>query len=258
MKEINVPVEVREKTGSKGVLSEMRRQKKIPGVIYGGEKPPVAIAISEKELHNLLKMGSNIVIKVEYSGAKDMAIIKEIQHHAVTNAAMSVDFQRISMKEKLEVNVPIKLLGEAPGVKEHGALIDHVLRELRVRCLPADMPHEIIADISHLNMGMSITVKDLKLPEGVESVGDPSRLIVHLFIPKEEVVAAPTVEGAEAVAAEPELIATKGKKEEEGAEGEVKPAAVAKPAAAVKTATPAAKPAAPGAKPASDAAKPKA
>ena len=139
------------------------------------------------------------------------------------------------MTEKLEVMVPVHFEGEAPGVKLGGGILEHITREVRISCLPKDMPGAIMADISKLEIGQGVSVKDLKPLAGVEMLSDPNLLIANIVAPtileETAVAAAPT-------AAEPEVIA-KGKKPEEGAEGT--PAAAAKPGE--KGAAPAAAPA---------------
>ncbi|MFA5161936.1 MAG: 50S ribosomal protein L25 [Elusimicrobiales bacterium] len=216
MQELSITAQLRQKTGGKGLLSSLRRDKKIPGVVYGGEKPPVTISVAEKDLQRLQKSGSNSIINLSAEDWTDKVIIKQIQGHVITLDPVHVDFLRISMKKKLEITVPIRLHGDSKVMKETGALMEHALRELDVRCLPADIPSEIAVDVANLVLNQAVTVADLQLPPGVESLGEPTTLVVHLVIPKEEVVE--EAAAAEGGAAEPEVIA-KGKKEEEGAEG---------------------------------------
>jgi len=216
MQELNISAQPRPKTGGKGLLSSLRRSKNIPGIVYGGEKPAVSISVAEKDLQRLKKVGSNSLINLSTGSETDKVIVKQIQDHVISLEPIHVDFLRISMKEKLEITVPIRLHGDSKVMKETGALMEHMLRELTVRCLPSDIPAEIAVDVVNIQLNQAVTVADLKLPTGVESMGEPSTLVVHLVIPKEEVVE--PVAGAVPGANEPEVIA-KGKKDEEGAEG---------------------------------------
>ncbi len=211
MEEIKLVVELRKDIGGKGNLSSARNQKKIPGVVYGGKKPPVSVSVHEKDLFKVLKGGANTVIKMQYPGGADTVILKDMQRHVVTGALIHVDFHRISLTEKIEVKVPLKLAGESPGVKTHGGIMEHSLRELKVRCLPTKIPKELSADISNLDLGSNLLVKDVEVPEGVEVLDDAEHIIVTVIIPEEEEAAAAVPGEAEA---EPEVIA-KGKKEEE-------------------------------------------
>ena len=215
MKEINIQADLRPKTGGKGVLSALRRDKKIPGVVYGEKKPPVVISVAEKDIQQLGKAGANSIINLTTPEGTDKVIVKQLQLHVISLDPIHVDFIRISMTHKLEITVPIRLHGDSKVVKETGALVEHMLREMTVRCLPTDIPSEIAFDITDLQLADAITVGDLKLPKGVESVGETSTLVVHLVVPKEEVVEPlPGAVGA-ATTAEPEVIA-KGKKDEDG------------------------------------------
>lgn len=216
----------REAAGVKGKLSSLRAQGVIPAVVYGAEKDSQTISVNEKEFVSIMKKGHNAIIKLKSDKNEDSVIVKEIQRHVVTGKIIHVDFYRISMKEKIEVKVSLKFVGEAYGVKTQGGIIEHDMRELTVKCLPADIPHEISVDVSNLKIGDSIRVKDLKL-EKLEIKEDAERIIASVITAKEEVVekVAATPEGAQ----EPEVIA-KGKKEEEGAEGKEASKDAAKPA----------------------------
>ncbi|ACC98841.1 Ribosomal 5S rRNA E-loop binding protein Ctc/L25/TL5 [Elusimicrobium minutum Pei191] len=213
MEEIKVNVELREKAGVKGVLSAIRAEKKVPAVIYGGQKEPISVSITEKDLKAILKAGSNSVVTLSTPAGKETAIIKEVQYHVVKDTPNHVDFQRISLKEKIDVVVPLKLTGESADVKIYGALINQVLREVAIRALPTAIPHEIAVDISALTIHKAIHISDLSLSKDIEVLGDPERAIVHLMVPREEeTVAAPAD-----TAVQPESSSTKGKKDEDGA-----------------------------------------
>lgn len=252
-----VEAQVREQL-SRGKLSALRKDGAIPAILYGGAKAKKAkksdkgqtlIQINEKAFIKMLqKEGSNVLLEIKVGAEKTNAVIKEIQRDYVTRKLIHVDFQRVDMSKKLEVSVPVHLAGEAPGVKLHGGILEHITREVRVSCLPKDIPRQIDVDISKLEVGRGISVADLPALDGVQILTDPHQLVANVVAPTilEE---APV---AEAVGtAEPEVIA-KGKKPEEGEDGAVAPAAGTKgaaPAAGAKSAVPAA-PAKGGAAPA--------
>lgn len=220
MEEIKLTVETREGKGTKKELSTLRAGARIPGVIYGGDKPPIRVALSEKELMAARKKGGlNAILHLQLGTATETVIVKELQLHPVTDRPVHADFQRISLTQKIEAKVPLRIVGEAPGVKVGGGVLQHELRTLSVKALPANIPHAIDVDVSGLEINHHLLVKDLKVPSEIEVLDSPDHMVVHVTIVKEEVAAvAPVVaaEGAEAAAGEPEVASTKGKKDEEG------------------------------------------
>jgi large subunit ribosomal protein L25 len=222
MEELKLVVEKRKGSGTKKELTAIRASSRIPGVIYGGEKPTVEVSLSEKELMDARrKGGANAILHLEVAGTTETVIVKELQRHPVSSRLVHADFQRISLTKKIEARVPLRVVGEAPGVKQNGGVMQHELREIRVRALPTKIPQAIDVDVSMLEIGMHIEVKDLKVPAEVEVLDAPEHLVLNVTVAKEEVAAAPaaaaaaTPEGA-AAPAEPELASTKGKKDEEG------------------------------------------
>jgi large subunit ribosomal protein L25 len=224
VEEIKLVVEKREGAGSKKQLTSIRASSKIPGVIYGGDKKPIEISLPEKELMAIRKKaGKNAILHLQLGGATETVIVKELQRHPVTDRPVHADFQRISMTQKIEARVPLHITGEAPGVKNNGGTMVHDLRELRVRALPAKIPQSISVDISHLEINMHVSVKDLQVPPDIEVLDAADHMVVSVTLVKEEVAEAPAAvaavpgaEGAAAGAAEPEVASTKGKKDEEG------------------------------------------
>jgi len=218
MEEITLSVVVREKKSSKLALSSLRAQRRLPGVIYGGDKPAVQVALSEKELTAARKRGGvNAILRLELGQETETVIVKALQRHPVTDRLVHADFQRISLTNKIEAKVPLRIVGEAPGVKTSGGILQYELRELSVRALPQSIPHAIDVDISRLEIGMRIVVKELAIPAGVEILDPADHWVVSVTTVKvvEEVTAAVPAEG-EAAAVEPEVASTKGKKDEEG------------------------------------------
>lgn len=217
MEKILLKVEIREKSSKKD-LSEFRTKHLIPAVVYGGSKGPLAVIVGEKELSKATKEGgANAVLHLKHSKGEDTVILKQLQRHVVTHQPIHADFQRISLKQKIEVKVPLHVVGEAPGVKLHGGILEHVLREFRVRGLPTALPQRIDVDVSRLDINQSILVRDVPIPEGVEILEAADHLVINVVQPTAEVVA-PAPEAVAAGETEPEVIA-KGKKEEEGEEG---------------------------------------
>ena len=212
MEKVTISAAAREGIGVKGALSKIRAEKNVPAVIYGGHKEPVSVTVSVKDLEKIVKAGKNTLVEVTLDGAKELVLVKEIQYHAVTDNPIHADFQRVSMKDKMDVVVPLKLEGTPADVVNYGAIVEHILRELEVRALVSAIPHEIVVDITPMTINKGILAGDVKLPEGVELVTDPEAPVVHLAVLKEEETAAPAADAAAA----PESSSTKGKKDEEG------------------------------------------
>lgn len=212
MEELNVTASLREGIGVKGALSKIRAEKNVPGVIYGSHKEPVSITVSLKDVEKIVKAGKNTIVEVTLPNGKEQVLVKEIQYHVVKDTPIHIDFQRVSLSDKMHVVVPVKLVGEAADVKTYGALVEHILREIEVKALVSSIPHEIEVDMTPMTINKGIVAGDIKLPKGVELVTDPQAPVVHLMIPKEEVAAAPAADAA----AEPESSSTKGKKDEDG------------------------------------------
>ena len=213
MEKVSISAVTREGIGVKGTLSQIRAEKKVPAVVYGGHKEPVSVTVSVKDLEKIVKAGKNTLVEVNLDGKPELALVKEIQYHAVTDNPIHADFQRVSMKDKMDVVVPLKLEGTPADVTNYGAIVEHILRELEVRALVSAIPHEIVLDITPMTINKGILAGDVKLPEGVELVTDKEAPVVHLMVPKEE--EAPAAAPADA-AAQPESSSTKGKKDEEG------------------------------------------
>ncbi|HAT72923.1 MAG TPA: 50S ribosomal protein L25 [Elusimicrobia bacterium] len=233
MQQTMISAEMRDKAGVRAALTAFRAGGRIPAVIYGLDKKPVSVTVDEKGMLSILKTDPNAIITIKYTGGEDTVIIKAIQRHPVSGKCTHFDFYRISLTEKIKVKVHVKIIGECYGVKLQGGLVEHTMRELNVSCLPTEIPHEIVLDITDLHINSSLRVKDIKAGKA-ELLDAPEQIVVSVTAPKEEKVEEPAA-GAAAAGAQPEVIA-KGKKEEgeEGAAGKdgAKPAAAgAKPAA---------------------------
>ncbi len=207
MNEIVLAAQERKTTGVGGFTNNMRAEGSIPAVVYGEKKPPMHISVPEKEMLKIIKTAKNNIIKLKYSKDGENVLIKAVQRHVVTEKLLHIDFQRISLSKEIEVEVHIKLFGEAQGVKLQGGLLQHGLRSVTVACLPTNIPKEILVDVAPLKLGDAVRVKDIKI-EKAKILDDVEQVIVNIAIPREE--AEPETDEA---GAEPE-VAEKGKKEE--------------------------------------------
>ncbi len=212
MEKVAINAAAREGIGVKGALSKIRAEKNVPAVVYGGHKEPVSVTVSVKDLEKIIKAGKNTLVEVTLNGAKELALVKEVQYHAVTDKPIHADFQRVSMKDKMDVVVPIRLEGTSADIAQYGAIVEHILREIEVRALVSAIPHEIVVDITPMTINKGIVAGEIKLPEGVELITDAQAPVVHLAIPKDDAPAAAPADAA----AQPESSSTKGKKDEEG------------------------------------------
>ena len=228
----------REATG-KEIAKKLRFAGKLPAVLYGEGKPAVSLTVDEKSLLAILKsrqgLRSIINFELEGSGKKRFVMVKDYQLNALTGRLTHADFIRIDMAKAVRVKVPVHTHGEAAGVKQQGGVFELLLHEVEVECLPADIPEEIKLDISALMINDSIRLADLKLDEKVKLIAhDNHQPLCHVTAPRaEEEVAAVVAPVEGATATEPEVI-TKGKKDEEGAEGAATGKDAKKPEAAKK------------------------
>ena len=222
MEEIILEALVRKDAGSR-VAKHLRQAGFIPAIVYSAGKKSVPIKVERSNLlrflhtHRAEGVVINLNIKDETKHKNYNVMIKEIQQDPVKEDIMHVDFNEISLTKAIKAAVPIVTKGEAPGVKQDGGSLDHILWEIEVECLPTAIPKEIEVDVSALKIGDSIAIKDIKFPEGIKVLHDPNMSVISVAAPikVEEVVAA-----AEAAAGpqEPEVI--KEKKEVPEAEAE--------------------------------------
>ena len=218
---IRLEVHPREQTGS-SQARRLRREGLVPGILYGHGMEPVKVAIADRDLYHVLHTGagSNVLIDLYIGKDKHLAMPREIQRDHVRGEFIHIDFLAVRADEKITVDVPVHLVGESHGVKE-GGVVEHHLWDLKVECLPTNVPQSIEADITSLGIGDSLSVADLKPPQGAEILTPPEEAIVSVVPPPvlklEEEVAA--VEGEEAEA-EAEGEAAEGAEEQaEGGEG---------------------------------------
>ena len=227
MKEIVLHANTR-KVGTKGELNAIRNEGMIPAVAYGGKKNNipivVPIVVKEKDFTNTIHthQGMNVIISLNIKGEKETrtVIVKEVQQDPISEDYIHIDFQEISLKEKIEVEVPIGVVGLAPGVQEEGGVLDQVVREIGIKCLPTKIPDKIVIDVSQLNIGDTLTIADLQIPRDVEVLEDRDKIVASVIPPT--ILEEPKPEEALAEEMqEPEVIG-KGKKVEEEEEVEEK------------------------------------
>ena len=200
----------------KGGARKARMAGEIPGVLYGhGETPiPVSVGARDFQLAMRTHRGGNPIVNLAVSGGEYTALVRDVQYDPVTHNILHLDFQHISLTETIEVKVAVHLTGLPIGVKDGGGILETILRELEVRCLPTAIPASIDVDVSALNVGDSIHVRDVTV-QGVTILTDADSTLATVVPPtvmEEKPVEAVTAEAG----AEPEVIA-KGKKDEEGA-----------------------------------------
>ncbi len=213
----------------KNEARRLRASGRIPAVVYGGKEGGSAIAVDPKMLARILRtaQGANTLIALNLPGGSNaQVLVKEYQLDPVTHELLHADFYRVAMDKLIRVPVTVVAHGEPKGVKQQGGVLDIVHRQVELECLPADIPNNIVLDVSELMVGQSIRVKDVATNPKWKMLSDPEMMLLHVIIPKVEEAPAPAEAAAGAVAtpAEPEVI-KKGKKEEETAEAAPAPAA---------------------------------
>ena len=207
-------------TVGKGAARTLRSAGQIPAVIYGHAREPLSLAIPAREVEKLLERvtAESTVIELTLASGVARTLIREVQRHPFKKQILHIDFQELVAGEKVSVNVPIVLTGTPDGVRLSGGILSQVMSELSIRVDPVNIPRRIEADVTHVVIGHSLHVSDLKVPEGVEILDEADATIAVVSAPKVEAEPTPAAESAEP-GAEPELI--RKTKEEEG-EGESK------------------------------------
>jgi large subunit ribosomal protein L25 len=189
--------------GSSNAARRMRRERRLPAVVYGGGKESLAITLDPIQIISILKSesGQNTIFKLKAAdGAEDNVMIFDVQIDPLTHKLLHADLGRIAMDVVIEVSIPIHLIGEPKGVIQ-GGVLDHSLRELDVSCLPGDIPESIEIDVSHLEINDSIRVADLPIPANVTVEAEMDRSVASVVPPvsEEDLEADLGVEGEEPV-----------------------------------------------------------
>jgi large subunit ribosomal protein L25 len=217
----------------KNQARRVRRSGRIPAVLYGASKQTRAISVDPKQIARILtsESGHNSIFDLQVGDERTKVMIVDWQYEPIKGALLHIDLKRIAMDERLKVSVPVMLKGEPAGVKQQGGILEQVLREVEIECLPGDIPSHIDLDVSHLVFGRLMRVADLPHSGKAKILTDANQTVAHIIAVKEEVAPAPEVVAEAATApAEPEVI-KKGKQELEEGEAE---AAEAKPEKAEK------------------------
>jgi large subunit ribosomal protein L25 len=231
--DINILEAQKREPGTKNAARRVRVEGKIPAIVYGAGKDSASVAVDPRQVLRILKSesGHNTIFDLALDNDRVKAMIVDWQFEPIKGKLLHVDLLRIAMDKKLTVTVPVVLKGEAQGVKTEGGILEQLLREVEIECLPADIPKSIEVDVSHLVFGVEVRVKDLPHSEKVKFLTDENQMIAHITSVKEEVAPTPeaVAEAATATPAEPEVI-KKGKQEVEGeSEAEAKPEKAEKP-----------------------------
>jgi len=228
MEKITLKANTREAFG-KEAGNRLRKAGVVPSIVYKKAEKSIPIAVNKKDLFSVLhtSAGENVIIALEIfsqekSKTPDMektVIIKEVQYHPIKGEILHLDFQEISLTEKITVEIPIETKGEPVGVKSDGGILDHPIKELNIECLPADIPEKIYVNVENLKIGDAIRVKDLDIPSNITVLDDPEQTVASVVPPEAEEVVSEEEALTEA-ASEPEVI--KQKKPEDAAEAEEK------------------------------------
>jgi large subunit ribosomal protein L25 len=228
-KQVKLSVSRRSETG-RSAVRKIKAQGAVPAIIYGGKQQPEPLQVSKRDISLVLShaSGENILVELEIEGEKAsrLALVQEVQHSPVGGDILHVDFHAVSMDEMIEADVPLEATGTPEGVKTFGGLLEQSLRSLEIECLPKDLPDVISVDVSHLNIGDAIHVREIALPEGVKTRISPDLTVFSVVAPTVEEEPAPAVEAA----AGPEVITEK----KEAPEGGAAPAAAGAPAKEAK------------------------
>jgi len=205
----------------RGGVKKLRDGGRIPAVIYGREKTPQNLEINAKDLEDLVhhSVSENVLVDLSVtddSRPKRLALVQEVQHHALSGKMLHVDFHEVEENEKVTIMVPVESVGEAAGVKNSGGILEHVLFKIRVRALPKDLPEVIQLDVSHLEIGQAIHIGDIKPQPGVEILGDKHISVIAVAAPVTEAAEAAAAEAGAPGAADVEMIK---EKKEDGTEG---------------------------------------
>jgi large subunit ribosomal protein L25 len=225
-KQVKLTAERRTAIG-RSAVRKLKASGSVPAVMYGSKDKPEALQVSKRDINALLShaAGENILVELEIGGKSRLALVQEVQHAPLGGAVLHIDFHAVSQDEVIQAEVPLEPTGIANGVKNMGGLLEQNLRTLAIECLPRDLPDVLRVDVSALDIGDSIHVREIQLPTGVSTRIQPELTVFSVLAPtvEEEPVAA-----TEEAAAGPEVI--REKKEEP--EGGAAPAAAAPKAGA--------------------------
>jgi len=218
-------IEKRVGTG-KGAAKRLRRTGRVPAILYGS-RTPVNITVDPKDIFRLIHghEGGTQLLQVSYGESPDkvMAIIRDMQLDPVTEDLVHVDLQEVDMDKPIQVTVPLRHVGEPVGVRDAKGILEMILREVQVSCLPGSIPESFTADVSELGIHDVFTVGQLVAPEGVRILTDANQAVATVAPPMAEEVVAPVATAVAASPAEPEVLTERKPKEEAADEKEKDP-----------------------------------
>jgi large subunit ribosomal protein L25 len=196
----------------RSAVNKIKQQGLVPAVVYGGQEKPINLSIKAREIGNILAHATSehFLVDLEIADGSSkgnrLALVQEVQHDALKGHVLHVDFHAVKADEKLHAEIPVVTAGEPSGVKNFGGILEISMHAIEVECLPKDLPDLITIDVSALNVGDGIHVKDIQFPEGVTSRVDGDLTVVRVAAPTVEVEPTPA---AEAAATGPEVIKEK-------------------------------------------------
>src|ERR1700749_303937 len=197
---------------NKNAARRVRVAGMVPGVVYGAKEPSIAVELDPKQITRILhsESGHNTIFDLEIGSGRTKAMIVDWQYEPIKGKLMHIDLKRIAMDKAIRVKVPVLLEGTPAGVKLQGGILDQVLREVKIECLPADIPSHIDVNVSGLQLNDGIRVADLPHAGKLKFISDENATVAHVIAIKEEV--APAADAVAAAPTEPE-VAKKGKTE---------------------------------------------
>ena len=185
MKTVDLQATLRTGTG-KSVTRKLRSAGQIPATLYGAKQDPISLQIDEQVLIKLIRAhpGGNFILNLAIDDqSPTLSILRERQRHPVNGSLVHLDFQRVSLDKPIQVQIPVHLTGESPGVKDFSGVLEHTMRQVEISCLPMEIPDEIVVDISKLMLNDSIHVEDLQLPN-LNFITEGERTIVSVSAPR--------------------------------------------------------------------------
>lgn len=192
-KQVKLTAERRTATG-RSAVRKLKAAGAVPAVIYGAKDKPETLQVSRRDINAMLShaAGENILVELEVGGTSRLALVQEVQHAPVGGAILHIDFHAVSVDEMIQADVPLEPMGTANGVKNMGGLLEQNLRALAIECLPRDLPDILRVDVSALNIGDAIHVREIPLPPGVTTRVQPDLTAFSVLAPtvEEEPVAA--------------------------------------------------------------------
>ena len=199
---VTIKAEPRKESG-KGVARRLRRQGRVPCVLYGHDVETRSLTADLAEIERAAGQHGLISLKVKGVAAERHVMVREVQHDFLKNAVLHVDFQEVRLDEKITASVPVVALGDPIGV-HHGGILEQVLHEIELESLPADMPDRLELNVADMDVGDSVAIPQLPMPERVVPLlSDPNAIVLHVVMPRLQAVEEEVAEEEEAAEAEP-------------------------------------------------------